>query len=359
MVSFRRLISGLDTVQVCYYLHREAGAPFSFEELMLARERLRALKTRGGAIVEVGGWTLSVRPYGSSSGFPLVLDHSDFTIECGEFNNPSFYVTFRSAALWRRGATALHETFVAWAASVGLVATRSEKLSRVDFTFDYWLSAVDFTPDSVVSLSAKDSLHREDGAIQTITYGKSDVVLRIYNKVAEIEQQSHKVWLFDLWGVKEDVWRIEWQVRKDVLRRFGIRTFDDLFDGQGDVLRYLASEHDRLCVPTADANRGRWPLHALWADLVEQIESFSAQGVHREIDPQAVLRERLQRVAVAVYGYQKRAAAILALLREQPEVGLRDCQEQLSKLIGRLHDPLSWRFDVTSRRQEMMTGRYG
>jgi hypothetical protein len=346
-------------VQVCYYLRLESGATFSFEELMLARERLRALKIRGGTIVEVGGWTLSIRPYGSSSGFPLVLDHADFTIECGEFNQPSFYVTLRSAALWRQGALSLHEMFLAWAGSVGLVPDRPEKLSRADFAFDYWLSAVDFTPDNVVSLSSKDSQHREDGAVQTITYGKSDVVLRLYNKVVEIEQQSQKVWLFDLWGVKENVWRIEWQVRKDVLRRFSLRTFEDLFDGQGDVLRYLATEHDSLRVPVADTNRSRWPLHPLWKDLVQQIESFSAQGVYREVDPQAVLRERLQGVAVAVYGYQKRAAAILALLRDQPEVGLGDCQQQLSKLIGRLHDPLSWGFDVKIRREEMMTGRHG
>jgi hypothetical protein len=75
--------------------------------------------------------------------------------------------------------------------------------------------------------------------VQTIQYGKGDVVLRIYNKVIEIEEHSDKVWLFQFWGVSADVWRIEWQIRKDVLKRFSIRTFEDLFSGYGDALRYL------------------------------------------------------------------------------------------------------------------------
>ena len=143
----------------------------------------------------------------------------------------------------------------------------------MDFTFDYHLPALDFTEDHFVSLSAKDSRYREDGKLQTLAFGKGDVVLRFYDKIAEIEQQSEKVWLFDLWGRNTDVWRIEWQIRKNVLRRFGIRTFADLDDGQGDLLRYLAHEHDTVRVPASDSNRSRWPLHPLWVDLQAQIET--------------------------------------------------------------------------------------
>src|SRR4051812_46390616 len=36
----------------------------------------------------------------------------------------------------------------------------------------------------------------------------------------------------------------KWQVRKAGLKRFGIATFADLADQAGDLLRYLAEEHD-------------------------------------------------------------------------------------------------------------------
>jgi hypothetical protein len=324
---------------------------------MLAKERARADKARDRVSIEIGAWSFGLRPYGSGSGYPLVLDHPHYTIECGEFNTPAFFVTFRSQALWEHGARALHEEFLTWAESVGLLTIRPESLSRVDFTFDYWLSAVDFTADHVVSQSSKDSQYREDGRLQTLNFGKSDVVLRIYDKIAEIDQQSDKVWFFELWGVKENVWRIEWQVRKDVLRRFGIRTFPDLFEQQGDVLRYLATEHDSLRMPTSDSNRSRWPLHPLWEDLLAQIESFECQGVHREMDPQAVLSAQLARIAVSVYGYQKRVAAIVSLRDGQDSVTLGHAATLLNELIHRLHDPLSWQIDVAAKREQTRLGR--
>ena len=250
-------MAGLDTVQAAYYLRPHLGAAFSFAALMVEKERLRASKSRGGSVVAIGGLEFLVEPYGSKSGYPLVLDHADFTVECGEFNNPAFFVTYRSKALWHKGAQTLHRDFLAWAESVGLWVVKPETLSRVDFAFDYWVAEADFTADSVVSLSAKDAQYRGDRRVQTIQYGKGDVVLRIYNKVAEIEEHSEKFWLFQLWGETKDVWRVEWQIRKDVLRRFDLHSFADLFDARGDALRWLADEHDSLRLPTADTNRSK------------------------------------------------------------------------------------------------------
>jgi len=351
------LLTGLDTVQAAYFLRPTKGAAFSFEPLLLAKEKARADKARDGVSLAIGGWTFSLRPYGSGSGYPLVLDHPHVTLECGEFNNPAFFVTFRSQALWTQGARALHESFVTWAESVGLYSLRRESLSRVDFAFDYWLPTVDFTCDSVVSLSAKDSQHREDRRFQTLTFGKSDVVLRIYDKIAEILQQSDKVWLYELWGVAENVWRIEWQVRKEILRRFGIRSFDDLFGGRGDVLRYLATEHDSLRIPTGDSNRSRWPLHPLWQDLIAQIETFDCQGVYREIDAQAALNAQLLRIAISVYGYCKRVSAILCVQQHQETATLGQAEAKLRELIDGIHDPLSWRIDVAAKREQILLGR--
>jgi hypothetical protein len=102
----RRLTSGLDTIQFAYYLRPQPGAAFNFERLMVAKERLRADKSRKGELLCIGGESFLVQGYGSKSGYPLVLDYVDFNIECGEFNNPSFFVTYRSKALWEKGAKA-------------------------------------------------------------------------------------------------------------------------------------------------------------------------------------------------------------------------------------------------------------
>lgn len=352
MTGLRRLIAGLDTVQAAYYLRPTPGAPFVFEPLLLVKEAARADKQREGSEVRIGDQAFLVQPYGSKSGYPLVLQHPEFTVECGEFNNPAFFVTYRSRALWTKGAGALHEAFTAWAASVGLVAVRPESLSRVDFTFDYLLPSIDFDEDGILSLSAKDGRWRGDGKMQSLQYGKGDVVLRIYDKVVEILERSDKVWLFQLWGLSEDVWRIEWQVRKDVLRRFGLRTFRALFAGQGDVLRYLATEHDSLRIPSEDSNRSRWALHPLWVDLCAWIEDFWSQGVYREVDAEAEIDWQLQRLALVVYGYHKRVAALVGLRDRRGEVRLGEAVGEIHARMTDLHEPVSWNADVEAKRRE-------
>lgn len=341
------LLHGHDTIECAYYLRPLPDSVLNFAELAVEKETLRQNKRHEPKTITLGGVDFLLQPYGSSSGFPFVISNQDFTIAFGEFNTPSFFVKFRSLALWRDGATALHQRFMQWSADVGLVSTRPESLSRVDYCFDYFLPVIDFDEDSFVSLSSKDTQYRKDGRVQTYKFGESDIVLRIYDKVAEIEEQSHKTWFYKLWGEIENVWRIEWQIRKDILKRFGIRTFSDLQDGQGDLLRYLAEEHTTLRIKGDDSNRSRWPLHPLWLDLQAQISTLECQGVYREIDQAAILNERLMRVAISVYGYLKRIAAVHCIQHDESMITNGEALKRLEALIAKVHEPLTWKADVT------------
>ncbi len=187
-----------------------------------------------------------LHPYGSSSGYPYITSNENYKIEFGEFNQPNFFVAFPSQSLWGESAFTLHDRFLSWAESVGYVPYNEEKLSRVDYCFDFHIPEIDFDENNFKSRSTKDSRHREHKQIQTFMFGKGDVALRVYDKIAEINQKSNKAWFFDLWGQNKDVWRIEWQTRKNILKRFEIQIFIDLEMKSGDLLRYLAEEHDTL-----------------------------------------------------------------------------------------------------------------
>ena len=354
--KFRFLLHGLDTVQVCYYFFPGSGSGIDFEWLAVERERLRADKKIQSKAIVIGGQEFLLSPNGSGSGYPFVIRNADYKIECGPHNNPPFYVTFRSEALWREGAHALHERFCAWAEKLGYGAVRPEKLSRMDFCFDYYLPVVDFDEDSFVSLSAKDRQHRERGQLQTFSFGKGDVVLRVYDKIAEIVQQSGKVWMFDLWGVDSHVWRIEWQCRKDILKRFGIVTLDDWGALQGDLLRMLATEHDTLRIKKADSNRSRWPLHPVWQDLQQRIAELDAQGVWRVDGRAAGLREQQQRPIIMVNGYVKRYAALWAARHGGEIPNGRRAIAALAGDLAEVHDPLTWKVDVMQRLKEIQLG---
>lgn len=351
------LLHGLDTVECACFLAPEPTCSLDFQWLTLEKETLRQNKSRDPQLITLGNIEFMLHPYGSSSGFPFVIANQDFTIAFGEFNTPSFFVKYRSLALWQQGAFASHQKFLNWAQSLGFVQYKPESLSRVDFTFDYALAEIDFDEDHFVSVSKKDNRFRKDQQIQTLQFGKGDVVLRIYDKIAEIEEQSHKTWFYDLWNTdSETVWRIEWQIRKAVLKRFSIRTFQDLQDGSGDVLRYLATEHDSLRTPTSDSNRARWPLHPLWQDLIQQIKQLSAQGVYRSIAPQLMLDERLTRIAISMYGYLKRIAAIDCVQKGLDMASNEDAIKRISQKMELIHDPLTWESDVEKRINQIRLG---
>lgn len=355
----RLLLSGLDTVECAYYLRETLGCGFDFADLAAKREAMRASKQRDLVTVAIGDKEFLLGRGGTASGYPLVLNNSELAIQCGEFNSPSFFVAYRSDALWHKGAQQLNSEFNAWASALGFVHARNEGLSRVDFTFDFELPCIDFDEDCFVTLASKDAQHRKDRKVQTFRFGEGDVVLRVYDKTAEIREASAKTWFYDLWGgVKENVWRVEFQVRKDTLKRFGIRTFQDLFDGSGDVLRYLVHEHTTLRVRQEDSNRSRWPLHPLWVLLQSHVETLQAQGVIREVDPDERLFEQMLRLAVSVEGYLKRSAAIECVRRGGELLSHERALQEFSAFLRRVHDPLTWRNDVLKRADQVRLGQW-
>jgi len=352
------LLHGIDTVQCAYYLTPPRAKHLDFKKLAVMKEQLRMDKSREPRAVTLGGTEFFLQPYGSSSGYPFVLTNEDFKIELGEFNSPSCFVTFRSQGLWRQSAFVLHDKFLTWATGVGCAVQKRETLSRVDFCFDYSLAERDFDIDSFVSLSSKDSQHREHGSIQTFTLGKGDVVLRVYDKVAEIKQQSAKVWFYALWGQEERVWRIEWQVRKSLLRSCGIRTFVDLQKSQGMLLRFLAEIHDTLRSPTEDSNRSRWPLHPLWVDLQQRITELHKLETKRVDGKELVLDERLMRLTISIYGYLKRMAAVSCVKQGQPMMSEEEALDLLGERLRQLFGPLSWKIDVRKRMKAIELGEW-
>lgn len=357
--TFKLLLHGFDTIQCAYYMEPSIEASLDFQILASLKESIRHSKTKSPRHISLGNAEFLLHPSGSSSGYPFIISNQFFKIELGEFNIPNFFVTFPSQSLWQDSPYSLHKKFISWASSVGYQQHTSESLSRVDYCFDYKLEELDFNEDNFVSRAAKDSKHRENGKPQTFTFGKGDIVLRVYDKIAEIEQQSDKAWFFILWGEDKDIWRIEWQIRKDKLKEFGIITFKDLQERIGNLLQYLAEDHDTLRIRTEDSNRSRWSLHPLWIDLQENIKNLNALEVCEVYGQSASLEERKMQIIISVYGYLKRLAAIRCIQKKEKQISFGDTGNYMNGLIkDKLHEPLSWQMDVEKRVKEMLLGEW-
>lgn len=357
-MAIRLLLSGHDTIECAYYLAPSEGCLLDYERLAVEKEIMRQSKSRKPMLIKLGCEEFMLSGHGTGSGYPFLIENEAFSIQFGEFNNPSFFVTFRSIALWHQSAQGLHERIMAWAASVGLRAYLPERLSRVDITFDYHLPVIDFDEDNFVTSFAKDNQYRKNRKVQTFRLGEGELGLRVYNKCDEIQESSAKTWFYELWGMDQDVWRIEWQTRKDWLRRFGIRTFEDLKERQGDLLRILVNDHTTLRIQSEDSNRSRWPLHPLWQDLQARASQMEGLGIVRELDMDRLLDERMNRITISLYGYMKRIAAIYSLQGKTPAASLKQARAHLAVQLEHLHDPLTWPLDVERRMKEMRLGEW-
>ncbi|PPC95390.1 MAG: hypothetical protein CTY33_01195 [Methylotenera sp.] len=343
-----------------YYLLPTDSFSLDFLDLAAQKEGLaRQTKAKQKAI-QLGSEEFMLASHGTGSGYPYLIENEVFSIQFGEFNQPNFFVKFRSFALWHYGAKALHDRFMAWAESIGMAPSQPERLSRIDYAFDYYLPEIDFNADSFISTAEKDNQYRKNGKVQNFKFGTDDIGMRLYNKVDEINEKSQKTWFFDLWGIDHDVWRAEFQVRKGILRQFGITSVGSLLERQGDLMRFLVKEHTTLRIQSSDTNRSRWSMHPLWLDLIERVNEMQGLGVARELNELALLEERLTRISISVLGYVKRVAAIDAIYKgaENEKSYIDEAFTNLQNRIMEIYDPLSWQMDVNKRIKEMKLGEW-
>jgi hypothetical protein len=349
-MNFKHLIQGIDTIECAYYLMRLDECQLDFTTLAIQKDSAG----KRGKPIKLGSEEFSLASHGTLSGYTFLIENDVFIIQFGEIVKPNFFVKFRSVALWHHGALALHFRFLNWAASIGMVPYQDEKLSRVDFAFDYQISELDFDEDNFLSTAKKDHQYRKNGKIQTFQFGKGQIVLRMYNKTDEIEEKSNKTWLYDIWGVKENVWRIEWQVRKQAMRMFAVSSFQCLVDGgQADIVNQLITNHTKLKIKGNDSNRSRWALHPLWLDLADQVKQMKGLGEARTFDKGAHLDQILTRIAISMYGNLKKVAAIDALYKGESKSYVDEAFLHLQDKIMELHDPLTWQTDVDKRVNQM------
>ena len=71
-----------------------------------------------------------------------------------------------------------------------------------------------------------------------------------------------------------------------------------------------------------------------------------------------VLEEREERIAIAVYGYLKRIAAIRRVQEKVDRVRLREALDRLESKIIELHEPFSWEMAVTKRAKQIELGKW-
>lgn len=122
-----------------------------------------------------------------------------------------------------------------------------------------------------------------------ISWGKGDFMLRIYDKVLELKNSTHKQDAFaDIWGLPSfdahPVTRVEFQIRRPVLREFKpiINTLADLQEHLDALWKYCTAEWCRLTEDAVDRNhhQSRATTHPFW-EFVHAVSWLGKNLVYR------------------------------------------------------------------------------
>lgn len=274
--TFKPLRFGIDSLYTSYHGKLSEEWDIKLNDLKTKAqsedEAMQAL-----AQVGIGSHLFEVRDKGMPR-FPYVLVDNCFFIKLNRKQSktlPMAHVQISSEYLAAVGPEAAEKDLRIVINTLGLVegaATVSRVDLFLDFVCPYNLAMIE-QPDWITraNLMAKYFDCRLDEPFTGWVIGMGgNLHARLYEKVIEIVNKSHKTYLFELWLANdwqagEKVWRMEFQTEKQTLKELGIITLPDLLNQQALLWCYLTHDWLRLSIPNpSDSKRDRWPNHPLW-----------------------------------------------------------------------------------------------
>ena len=226
--------------------------------------------------IGIGDHQFTVLPRGRGR-FAYVLEDNWFSIQLSNASAgvmPLASVQIRSEYLTAVGPDEAIATLTKLVAGMGEV-TGPPKISRIDLFADF-CTAYDLAamPGSHwVKRSKKRAIHEECDQVTGISFGSgNEVSARLYDKTREIlksgKDYMKPLWAMEGWDGKAQVWRMEFQIRRDGLPQEMLGGAGDVLSCNGSLWRYLCDEWLRLALPSdSDDTRSRWPTHPLWTDI--------------------------------------------------------------------------------------------
>lgn len=283
--SFKALRHGVDSLYVSYpgLLSDEWDRKLSDLKVLAQSDNEFEQAT---AQVVIGDHLFEVRDKGRGR-FAYVLVDNCYHLQASNRRSkalPLAYVQISSEYLAHAGVAQAEQSLRFIVGTLGLV-DEPANISRVDLFVDFMadlrMDSFDPLQDWVTRTQSID-LHYRHQQFSGWSFGMGgNIGARLYNKTLEIEKKSHKVYLHELWqaagwNTQAEVWRMEFEAKREVLKALGIGKLENLFQLQSALWAYLTQDWLRLSVPLGgDSNRARWPTHPLWNQISE---TFGEQG---------------------------------------------------------------------------------
>ncbi len=284
--AFQFLLCGIDSLDLGLYV--AWGSNWKRRLHSLDQKKQQARKKGGLLVALPSGRSCIIKPGGKGENYRFHLQFEAYNLFIGKAarpgSSPNVYVSLAASTLWRQGI----ETALSWIAedvkAIGGGTIQLVKVSRLDLCADFHIPgglSHDFLLSHKVARTDKGKLFLERDELQTMYVGdaSSPVQLRIYNKGLEVLKGGTKLWFLDLWSRQscEDVWRVEFQIRRPKLKEFGVNSLDDLRQKQAAIWRYLTSKWFSLRLQDNDKAERR-TVHPFWLAVQECAHKLGPVG---------------------------------------------------------------------------------
>jgi hypothetical protein len=273
--GFSLLRFGIDSLYLSYPGKLASGWAQRLEGLKLAAQSTEEGE-RSLAQVRIGGHLFEVKDKGKGR-FAYVLVDNCFHIQLSSGQStvlPLAYVQLSSELLTALSVREAEEKLRYIVNTLGNIEADAQ-VSRVDLFVDFVspLAMDGWTQDAWVTRAHKVWMHYEKRRFSGWSIGLGGVLgARLYEKTLEL-QKSKKDYLKPLWTAadwREDqnVWRLEFEFKRDALKELGVATPDELLPSLAGLWAYATASWLRLTIPNpTDDTQTRWPNHPLWDTL--------------------------------------------------------------------------------------------
>jgi len=288
------IVKGIDTVE--FGIDIENYLIFFKDNLLWFGElKAKAQETAIEEEVTISDLTLKVH----RTGIPFYA----YKLSCNDFSicfmdkemkeNAPVRVRLMSSYLWSYGYSEATARLVKWFTEAFHLSISGTRLSRLDICMDTdEATFVECDIKGIVTKARGKKKHfvsdefQEGRKFSGFTIGRGNPILaRIYNKTMEIKK-SQKTWFYQIWeeadwNENKDVWRVEFQIRREALKEFGIDNLDDVIEKEASLWAYLTGEWLLLKQPSRD-NVSRWALKRKWGIVQKSSYNQVASPLTRE-----------------------------------------------------------------------------
>ncbi|MED4782697.1 replication initiation factor [Brevibacillus choshinensis] len=272
--------------------------------------------------------------------YPFRVSCDDFVVFFAdkELNmNPPIFVRFSSGYIWSFGLAGAYKHFTEWLQLLTDSSYRNQ-ISRVDICVDS--DSVTFRQIDSKGVTTRARKKEECFVSGEYTNGRKfsgfrvgiggPLLARIYNKTMEI-QKSGKDWFKQIWrehgwNEDKDVWRVEFQLRREVLKEFSIHTIEELLEKENNLWAYLTHEWLTIRQQSSD-NVSRWKIKRKWTAIQKADMKYEASPLIREKVKQGSLEQLLNQgrgilLSVAAIGNHNSIEDTTKLFQSWTEIGL-------------------------------------